>query len=524
MISELFTKEKEDNFTYKGRFSDLNGELFLYSTNGYVYGNIHLDSLSYQIEPLNKKYALLLRRDYSELSCPTEEENEDGEKSKSINNNQENMPAIKSSNPVIDVMVVFSNQAAAATTDMEALAEASIQSSNTTFSNSDAGVTFNLVHYQQISYSESGSVQTDHTRLVGTSDGYMDNIHSLRNHYGADVVMLIVSNDPLYCGTAGNIGVVSSQAFAVTVDDCSVGNYTFAHEVGHLAGARHDNDNGTYPFSYGHGYRYLPAYWRTVMAVRNYSGDPTNRIPYWSNPDKYYGGIAMGTSGWNDNARVWDIRAGTMAAFKTLIIPPPAPTNLTHTNPTGSFPSFSWTASSGASSYKIYRKCYYGYNGDCTSSYAEVGSAFGTNWTDYTVIQNSPGQQETYQYAVKAYDGTSTSNYSNSVSVQAQPSVFKVSMSGVPEHFDLDQNYSNPFNPSTTFRFDLPEASSVTIHIFNVMGQKVATIIDQQMEAGRYTQTFDASNLSSGFYFAQFEAIGNSGEIFSKSIKMQLIK
>jgi len=58
-------------------------------------------------------------------------------------------------------MVLFSNQAAAATSNMQALAQGSIQSSNDSFSNSDAGVSFNLVHYQQVNYNESSSTVTD---------------------------------------------------------------------------------------------------------------------------------------------------------------------------------------------------------------------------------------------------------------------------------------------------------------------------------------------------------------------------
>ena len=52
MRSERFTQEKEGNFTFKGSFSETMGELYIYATNGFVYGNIHIDSLAYQIEPV----------------------------------------------------------------------------------------------------------------------------------------------------------------------------------------------------------------------------------------------------------------------------------------------------------------------------------------------------------------------------------------------------------------------------------------------------------------------------------------
>ncbi len=494
MISEVFTKEKEGNFTYKGRFSELTGELFLYSTNGYVYGNIHLDSLSYQIEPLNKKYALLLRRDYSELTCPMQEGNDEGRKSKSINNNPVNIPTIQSSDPVIDVMVLFSNQAAAATTDMQALAEASIQSSNDSFINSNASVTFNLVHYQQISYSESGYMDFDRDRMVNPFDGYMDNVHTIREQYSADVVMLIVSegrysinNAPL-CGIAYDIGVSSVGAFAVTADDCSVGNYTFAHEIGHLAGARHDNDSNTSPYIYGHGFKYLPAYWRTIMAT-NAGSINTYRIPYWSNPDKYYGGIAMGTNSWNDNARVWDVRASIMADFKSLEMAVNifGPTTL-YSGQTGFWAagvsngttpySYQWQKRNSGSSYW--------YNIGTNSSYS--GSF--TNDVDLKVI------------VTDSINDTATDIISVSVS-GAIPKVIGGESNAIPEIFGLAQNYPNPFNPSTNVQFELPEQAQVSIVVFNIMGQRVSTLVDQTLNAGFHTYTFDASGLPSGVYIAQ---------------------
>jgi hypothetical protein len=174
-----FEPKDVGNFTYKGRFTEALGELYLYKTNGFLYGNIHIDSLAYQIEPVNTQYAVLLRRDYSGEVCPLGEAH--SEEDESNRNKKDGSSKSKSTflvNPVIDVMVVFSNQAAAVTADMGALAQGSIQSSNDSFFNSDADVSFNLVHYQQVSYSESGSATTDHSRLLGTSDGYMDNIHS----------------------------------------------------------------------------------------------------------------------------------------------------------------------------------------------------------------------------------------------------------------------------------------------------------------------------------------------------------
>ncbi len=85
--------------------------------------------------------------------------------------------------------------------------------------------------------------------------------------------------------------------------------------------------------------------------------------------------------------------------------------------------------------------------------------------------------------------------------------------------FELSQNYPNPFNPSTNINFALPVASDVQLTIFNLLGQKVATLVDEPRMAGNYTVRFDASHLASGIYFYTLKA----GEI-NLQRKMTLIK
>jgi hypothetical protein len=76
----------------------------------------------------------------------------------------------------------------------------------------------------------------------------------------------------------------------------------------------------------------------------------------------------------------------------------------------------------------------------------------------------------------------------------------------IPEEYVLLQNYPNPFNPVTHIRFGLPEAGEVKIELFDILGQRVALLVDERKPAGYHTIDFDSSNLASGIYLYRIQA------------------
>jgi hypothetical protein len=104
-------------------------------------------------------------------------------------------------------------------------------------------------------------------------------------------------------------------------------------------------------------------------------------------------------------------------------------------------------------------------------------------------------------------------DFENQIPVSVEGSPF------IPLMYTLEQNYPNPFNPSTTIIYSIPKGADVTLKVYNLLGQLVATLINENQIAGRHEVTFDASNLPSGLYFYQI----NAGS-FTDVKKMILLK
>ncbi len=104
---------------------------------------------------------------------------------------------------------------------------------------------------------------------------------------------------------------------------------------------------------------------------------------------------------------------------------------------------------------------------------------------------------------------------------------FDLSSRAEPLQFSLKQNYPNPFNPSTVISYSLSVPSSVTLKVFNLLGQEIVTLLDnEEYNAGEHEVEFDASNLASGVYYYKLEVkdLGSNAVTFTSLMKMAVIK
>ncbi|MCR9131822.1 MAG: alpha-amylase family glycosyl hydrolase [bacterium] len=138
-------------------------------------------------------------------------------------------------------------------------------------------------------------------------------------------------------------------------------------------------------------------------------------------------------------------------------------------------------------------------------------------WYDFfnttTIDVNNDTKQAEFTLAPGEYRLFTTKEFNKSVSSEIEVS------DDAPTAYNLYQNYPNPFNPSTNITFDVAKSGFVSLEVFNMLGQKVADLVQEPKVAGSYTVSFDASGLSSGVYIYRLR----SGNVV-KTQKMMLLK
>lgn len=183
-------------------------------------------------------------------------------------------------------------------------------------------------------------------------------------------------------------------------------------------------------------------------------------------------------------------------------------------NATGveSIPSFTWNTVDGVNSYRMQLAL--------TSNFEEgdiVVDSTNVETTELIILSELDENKEYFWRVGGVYD-SGLGAWSNVWSFTTGLGT-SIESPDLPTVYSLSQNYPNPFNPTTIISYGLPEASDVQIVVFNMLGQRVATLVNERKTAGWHESKFDASNLSSGIYFYRLTA-GN----FVETKKLTLIK
>ena len=369
-------------------------------------GSIYSDN-SYLIE-IDKTDILPLINDAIEIPDESEEIIIEGENSENVQRQRAVAPATISCSPntsllptdpaQIDILMVYTPAAAtwaASNGGINSIIASAMAQTSAVIDNQRNGDSFNLVHSQQVAYTEEAAgydMSTDLDRLTNTNDGYMDEVHQLRKQYNADIVVLItLAYD--YGGLGwvlSNVNGNYANAFnVVRVQQISY-TTTSIHEIGHNMGMLHEVENNSISpplFPYAYGWYWTGTDSKVYGSVMSYTGIES---PYFSNPNETHYGAATGTSTAN-NAQVFRNTKHAVAFYSDRIQNlPDAPTDVVVSNPTNNGATISWNEVDGAISYRVI-----GPNG--TSYFTTSNPTYSLNYSSWYPLTCT-----SYQFSIQA--------------------------------------------------------------------------------------------------------------------------
>ena len=264
-------------------------------------------------------------------------------------------------------------------------------------------------------------------------------------------------------------------------------------------------------------YHHQEQYYHLVNAVRlkTIAG---NSLP---DPDENVDGLTSLTEIWNwvdSTSSIGDPRFsddGEIGNYISLNIPPDKPTGLSGER-VGNSVKLIWNRNSeyDLDHYDIYKKIYI----DSLQLYQQWSSPIAsTTDTTYTDPDFAPSNQgaDTVWYKITAVDEAgNSSQYSDVISSPGFIRPLSEALAGVivciKELFSLGENYPDPFNPSTTINYTLPEAAFVELKVYDIIGREVATLVNEYLPAGSHQISFDGKRLASGVYLYRLKARDNT--------------
>lgn len=489
--------ESESNFKWRGRSPDgLNNAIFI-SEKGMLFGSFSMNNIHYQVFTTEEGISFLIEENNNlEISCGSNNMRENPNFIIPKNNRRDNcIEAIR-------VLVLYTQNATSTVANIGQTISLSVEQFNSSIDNSAIGTQqtnkIELAGTQQISFSSSANPETEPNITLATQ--YIrDNttVQSLRNQYQADIVVCLVNGvyNQSAIGNAISVPATNSDYCALVVSGFSSlgGSNTFAHELGHLLGGRHQDDTNGPSYSHGYSFTTNPAFPNSPSAVRTlmHTYDPnSSRILQFSNPNVVYQGTTSGTVNTNNVARrigeispvVVDFRASTNPSFNGYI---QGPGNI------GNSGSYQW---------ELIYSCR-----DIVSrewKYSTDGFNFGSPIGSSDILNYNLNSSNNGLFYLKC---TITTSSNETFSVTQYVSVNICSGCRLlTENVELVEKdirlYPNPSQTQIMIDYSLENTTEVELGVFDIIGRVVFSKSLGTLDSGNHHTEFDVSNLQSGKY------------------------
>jgi hypothetical protein len=500
----------EDNYIWKGQFLKQEGDLKIYCTDGKVYGTIQIEERFFEFQSFEAGKSVLFEYNQEELANTTCASHLISGSEKKV----ENKSTLKSTSSLANVraLILYTDAAESAVTDIQSTANLAMAQLNEAINNSEiSNFWVSLAGIEYLDFTECDTIQMDLLYLINNND-----VKALRNSYAADIVVLLTNGNYFideYISYAGltPLGPDNENAYSIVqVGSATSNSFTFAHEVGHQFGARHEMEDD--PFgSYEHGYiftdRLLKRY--TIMSLAYGS---RGRIQYFSNPDVIYINNPTGTSTHNDVARKLEEEAPIVEAFRFYT--PPFSAYIAGPAKGDNLGIYTWSAvvSNGIPPYTYlwkYSLDGYNYNGTLGTTSSITGPLPYDNdlYLKLTVTSSDGQQVIDYHTTINLDAGFKSTEVNSDIDIKQWQEEFErkfsTNNSVYMENEGLEFSiYPNPATEFVTINYFIPEEKFVSIRIYDAQGQLIENLVNA-VQYGNKQIELTTSNLPHGVYFCE---------------------